>query len=136
MKVFLGGTCNDSTWRNRLIPMLKVDFFNPVVADWATECTDAEIRMREECEICLYVITPKMDDCYSIAEAVDDSNKRPEHVVFVPLRYDGDAEFTVSQWKSLCAVTSMVEQNGCVIFLSLKDAATYINVFAVKLDED
>jgi hypothetical protein len=28
MKVFLGGTCNESDWRNRIIPMLEVDFFN------------------------------------------------------------------------------------------------------------
>ena len=27
-KVFLGGTCNGSTWREELIPMLKVPYFN------------------------------------------------------------------------------------------------------------
>jgi len=30
-KVFLGGTCNESTWRDELIPMLEIDYFNPVV---------------------------------------------------------------------------------------------------------
>ena len=30
-KVFLGGTCNNSTWRDELIPQLKIDYFNPVV---------------------------------------------------------------------------------------------------------
>jgi len=33
MKIFLGGTCNESTWRNRIIPMLEIDYFNPVVDD-------------------------------------------------------------------------------------------------------
>jgi len=28
MKVFLGGTCNESNWRNRIITMLEVGFFN------------------------------------------------------------------------------------------------------------
>ena len=37
MKVFLGGTCNESTWRNRIIPMLAIDYFNPVVDDWNEE---------------------------------------------------------------------------------------------------
>ena len=31
MKVFLGGAGNESTWRNQIIPMLNIDYFNPVV---------------------------------------------------------------------------------------------------------
>ena len=27
LKVFLGGTCNGSLWRNELIPQLKIDYF-------------------------------------------------------------------------------------------------------------
>ena len=34
MKVFLGGTCNESKWRDDLIKLLKIDYFNPVVKDW------------------------------------------------------------------------------------------------------
>lgn len=34
MKVFLGGTCNDTTWRDELIKKLKINYFNPVVDDW------------------------------------------------------------------------------------------------------
>jgi len=30
-KIFLGGTCNNSTWREQLIPMLQINYFNPVV---------------------------------------------------------------------------------------------------------
>lgn len=30
-RVFLGGTCNESTWRDELIKKLKIDYFNPVV---------------------------------------------------------------------------------------------------------
>ncbi len=37
-KVFLGGTCNESTWRDRVIKDLKIDYFNPVVEDWTPEC--------------------------------------------------------------------------------------------------
>lgn len=34
MKVFLGGTCNNSIWRDVLIPLLTdngINYFNPVV---------------------------------------------------------------------------------------------------------
>lgn len=85
-KVFLGGTCNNSTWRDKLIPLLKIDYFNPVVDDWTPECQDEEIRQRESCDYCLYTITPKMTGVYSIAEVVDDSNKRPEKNYFMCIR--------------------------------------------------
>lgn len=32
-KVFLGGTCNESTWRDKIIPELLIDYFNPIVED-------------------------------------------------------------------------------------------------------
>ena len=49
-KVFLGGTCNESTWRDRLIEMLEIDYFNPVVDDWTEECYEEGLRRREICE--------------------------------------------------------------------------------------
>ena len=127
MKVFLGGTCNESNWRNRIITMLEVGFFNPVVDDWTPDCMAEELRQREECDVCLYVITPRMTGVYSIAEVIDDSNKRPARTVFVRLRDDGDEKFTDGQWKSLGAVAQMVERNGGAAFDDLKSAALWIN---------
>ena len=79
---FLGGTCNNSTWREKLIPMLTIDYFNPVVDDWTPDCMAEEIKQRETCEYVLYVITPEMTGVYSIAEVADDSNKRPDKTIF------------------------------------------------------
>ncbi len=107
-KVFLGGTCNNSTWRDELIPQLEIGFFNPVVEDWTPECMNEEIRQREECDLCLYVITSEMTGVYSIAEVIDDSNKRPEKTVF-SFETDG---FDEHQIKSLTQVGKMVEANG------------------------
>ena len=42
MKVFLGGTCNESTWRDDLIKALKINYFNPVVEDWTPDCQQEE----------------------------------------------------------------------------------------------
>ncbi len=126
-KVFLGGTCNESTWRERLIPMLNIEYFNPVVDDWTEECMVEELRQREMCDYCLYTLTPRMTGVYSVAEVVDDSNKRPEKTVLVLLRGDDDRAFSEHQWKSLKAVAKMVKNNGATIFYRLESVATYLN---------
>lgn len=127
MKVFLGGTCNESTWRDDLIKELNIEFFNPVVEDWTPECMTEEIRQRESCDFVLYTITPKMLGVYSIAEVVDDSNKRPEKTIFCLLEKDEDLEFTKGQLKSLHQVGNMIIDNGAICLSSLKDVAYYLN---------
>ena len=140
-KVFLGGTCNESTWRDKLIPMLKIDYFNPVVDDWNEDAYKEELRQREICDYCLYTITPRMLGVYSIAEVVDDSNKRPHKTIFCILkeddRYPDDTDildksistiqFSYGQMKSLDRVGLMVERNGGKYFKSLEDVANYLN---------
>lgn len=138
-KVFLGGTCNDSTWREHLISMLKVDYFNPVVDDWTEECYQEELRQRVICDYCLYVITPKMTGVYSIAEVVDDSNKRPQKTIFCLLDSDFNDKwfaneyldqyiyFDEGQMKSLDRVGRMVESNGGKYFTSLDAVAKFLN---------
>lgn len=94
IKVFMGGTCNESTWRDHMMIYLHDDgleWFNPVVDDWDEEAQANELRERKVCDFCLYTITPKMTRSHAIAEVVDDSNKRPEKTVFVLLR-SGDAQ--------------------------------------------
>jgi len=127
MKVFLGGTTNESTWRNRLIAWLDIDFFNPVVDDWTPECIEEENRQKKICDYCLYVITPLMTGLYSIAEVVDDSNKRPEKTLFCTLRFDGDKEFDEGQRRSLYHIRNVVTGNGGKYFDSLKGIADFLN---------
>jgi len=126
-RVFLGGTCNESTWREELIPMLKIDYFNPVVDDWTEEDYKRELEERQNCDFCLYVITPKMTGVYSIAEVVDDSNKRPKKTVFCILEEDGDDSFTEGQQKSLDKVGEMVRSNGGTVLTLLQKVADYFN---------
>jgi hypothetical protein len=126
-KVFLGGTCNESTRRKELIPKLKIDYFNPVVNNWDEKAQIEELLQRATCDYCLYVITPKMTGVYSIAEVVDDSNKVPEKTVFCFLVEDGDQAFTDSQLKSLSCVGRMVQRNGAHWFYSLDAVACFLN---------
>ena len=41
-KVFLGGTCAETTWREELIDLIQIDYFNPVVDDWTPDCIEIE----------------------------------------------------------------------------------------------
>jgi len=134
MKVFLGGTCNGSAWRRDLIPFLnnaEIDYFNPVVDDWTEECKAEEIRQRQECDFCLYVITPSMTGVYSIAEVIDDSNKRPERTLFwyVSDFFPLVKNFSEGQRRSLRSVAEMVENNGGKAFSeddSFSDIVKYL----------
>lgn len=122
---FLGGTCNGSTWREDLISKLdkKVEFFNPVVSDWTPECQAREDKAREESRYVLFVITSQMTGVFSIAEAVDCSNKRPESTLFVYLP-DG---FDKVQIKSLETTARMISRNGAKVFSSLEELAVFLN---------
>jgi hypothetical protein len=126
-KVFLGGTCADSTWRSKFIPLLNIDYFNPVVDDWTPECYEEELKQRKLCDYCLYTITPKMIGVYSIAEVTDDSNKRPNKTLLITLKNDKDSEFNKAQWKSMDAVAKLVKENGSKVFTTLEDAAAWLN---------
>jgi len=126
-KVFLGGTTNNSTWRQRLIAQLEHDYFNPVVDDWNEEAIQRELKERAKCDFCLCVITPLMTGAYSIAEVVDDSNKRPDKTILVLLQDDDELSFDIPRWKSLLAVSKMVEGNGGKVFYNLEDVAAWLN---------
>jgi len=129
-RIFLGGTCNGSDWRETLISKLdssKVSWFNPVVDDWTEDDMKKEIEEREKCDICLYFITPKMTGVYSIAEVVEDSIKRPDKTVFGYTGFDNLNSFDIHQLKSLKQVGTMVIRNGGVAFESLDEVANYLN---------
>ena len=107
--------------------MLEIDYFNPVVDNWTTDCMEQEIKEKESCDFYLYTITPKMIGVYSVAELIDDLNKRPEKTLFIILKNDDSQKFTDAQMKSLKAVVKMVKRNGCQFFDNLESAAIWIN---------
>lgn len=124
-KVFLGGTCNQSLWRDSLIPKLSIDYFNPVVKEWNEVAKQRELDERANCDYCLYVITSKLAGVFSIAEVADDSNKRPKKTVFCFSDFDGP--FDKKLEKSLKAVGVMVEKNGGTWCKSLEEVEVYLN---------
>ena len=125
--VFLGGTCNGSKWREKVMPLLTVDYFNPVVEDWNEEAQKNEEFHRENDDFVLYVLTPKMVGTYAVAEVVDDSNKRPKKTILCTLRKDDDTEFDNVQWKSISKVTSLVAKNGATVLGGLDEVVDFLN---------
>jgi hypothetical protein len=127
-KVFLGGTCANSKWRDKLIPLLKIDYFNPVVENWTPQCQEEEIRQRETCDYVLYTLT-RVYSTYSIAEVVDDSNKRPHKTIVCIFneRLGDTMALNAQEKKHLDAVGRLVERNGAIYFKSLEEVAEYLN---------
>ena len=123
MKVFLGGTCSGYRWRDQLIPMLKCDYYNPIVKNWSETDRLREVRERETSDFVLYVITSGMKGVYSIAEIVDDSNKRPEKTIVCVL-YDGIER---KMAHSLNAVINLVKSNGATVCETLEEVAQILN---------
>lgn len=113
-KIFLGGTCNNSTWRDELIPVLQVAYFNPVVEDWTPECQEEEYNQKENiCRIHFYCITKEMTGVFSIAEVID-SVHNEEKLTYLQVMPDG---FDDRQLKSLRAVVDLVRKRGGIAYV-------------------
>lgn len=116
-KVFLGGTCAGSTWRDQLISMIGVDYFNPVVDDWTADCQSIEENEKVfNCNVHLYVITSAMKGVFSIAEVVESVHMSGKHTI---LHVDPTG-FDVGELKSLQAVVDMVKKHGGVAYIDCK----------------
>lgn len=108
-RVFLGGACNGSTWRDELIPLITIDYFNPIVENWTEECIKTEDNEKENhCNIHLYVITSAMNGIFSIAEAVDSANQKNKKTIF----FVDPTGFDEHQLKSIKATCDLIERRG------------------------
>lgn len=124
MKIFLGGTCGESNWREELIPLLEmndIEYFNPVVKDWTHSCQQEEIRQKEICEGHLYVISKEMTGVFSIAEAVESAMASGKTCFFMVL-VDG---FDDSQMSSLKATLNLIHRHGGCVCMSTEQPGKF-----------
>ena len=113
-KIFLGGTCNNSTWRSQIEKLVQVAMFNPVVDDWTEECQAIEMDEKEnKCDIHLYVITSQMIGVFSIAEVIDSVHNKTKKTLLHVIP-DG---FDKGQLKSLKAVVNLVKLRGGIAYI-------------------
>ena len=127
-KVFLGGTCNGSNWRDKVIKNLQLPYYNPVVeGEWTQKDYRREIKERNTCQYCVYVITPKLTGFYSIAELIDDCHDKSKTTIFCYLKKEGNDSFTKHQVKSLTAIGRMVKKRGGIWVKSLTELTNLIH---------
>lgn len=113
-KIFLGGTCNNSTWRSQIEKFVQVKMFNPLVDDWTEECQVIEMDEKEnKCDIHLYVITSQMTGVFSIAEVMDSVHNKTKKTLLhvIPEGFDK------GQLRSLQAVVNLVKLRGGIAYI-------------------
>ena len=128
--VFLGGTCNGSTWRDELIPMLdqnKIDAFNPVVETWDEEAQKNEDFHKANDDFTLYVLTPEMRGVYGVFEVAMDSCKRPGRVLACILNERDGKTFDSFVQKNMIKIKKDLIDNGVLVFDDLSQIAEYLN---------
>lgn len=133
--VFLGGTCNGSTWRDELIPLLdqnKIDAFNPVVDDWNEEAQKREDFHKENDDYTLYVLTPEMSGVYSVFEVAMDSCKRPGRVICCILNERDGKVFEGQIEKNMKKIKKDLINNGTLCFDTLEEVSDYLNSLTKK----
>jgi len=114
-KIFLGGTCNNSTWRSQIEKLVQTPMFNPVVDDWNEKCQEIEMDEKEnKCNIHLFVITSEMTGVFSIAEVMDSVHNKNK-LTLLHVMPDG---FNKVKLKSLEAVVNLVKLRGGKAYLN------------------
>ncbi|MFT6500987.1 MAG: hypothetical protein ACJASQ_001097 [Crocinitomicaceae bacterium] len=136
MKVFLGGTVNQSKWRHKVMEQLRIDYFDPVVDDWNDAAYERELSERRFCDYLLYVITPKMTGYYAVAEVTDDSYHRPDRTIYCYLSEDGEDTFSEDQILEFEQLGEVVKKNGGAWFRNLDEVVSFLNSSIIKEDSE
>jgi hypothetical protein len=75
MRLFLGGSCDPTTWRADIaIPLLEkagVSYYNPQVPVWSPELVTTEATAKDEAEALLFVIAGRTRAIVSMVEATE-----------------------------------------------------------------
>lgn len=108
-KVFLGGTVASSNWRSELIPLLEIEYFNPVVKDWTEEFRlIEEVEKSTKCNVHLYRMDSNMKGLYSLVE-IGVSVMTPNVITILQVDPTG---FDDDRLDNFEAIINLVNENG------------------------
>ncbi len=132
LTVFLGGTCGESTWRNKLLKKLnnKVEAFNPVVDNWTAECQAIEDEHKKNDDINLFVITPESHSTYSLFEIGVEAVKNPKRTVVCFLDGENGFYFDNHTTKSITKIKKDLKDLKVEVYDNLDDLAFNLNNYA------
>jgi hypothetical protein len=125
--VFLGGTCNESTWRNKLIEGLKMSYFNPVVQDWKEDDKEKENQIKDSADFNLFVFTPKHTGYFSFVEASLLAVKSSSRTILCVLQDDDGVAFEEDLSRSIKAICEELAKEGIKVFDNLDDVRSFLN---------
>ena len=117
-QVFLGGSCNPTTWRHdQAIPYFQsrlVSFYNPQVAEWTPDLLEIEHRAKELAPLLFFVIDPDtralasiVEVCYLAARGrsiivVMNPMLEKEHTRFIQQKHHTSEEENEADYENAC----------------------------------
>ena len=138
MSVFLGGSCNPTTWRKDVaIPALDkagISYYNPQVDDWSPELVEVEARAKQDADALLFVIDAQTRAIASMLEAAE-AITAGRHVVLAVLDIAdgtgiGGQAVTGAELKDLnrarAYLRDIASRHGTQVFGSVEEAVKSI----------
>lgn len=124
--IFLGGTCAGPDYRKLLIPLLTVEYFNPVVENWTEADAVKENEAKLEASANVFVITPAAIGSYSIAELTElaITSDKPLYVMFMEVE---GFTWNEHQVKSNTQIKKLLSKYDTLVFEDLELLAKAIN---------
>lgn len=90
-EVFLGGSCNPTTWRADIaIPtlnLLGISFYNPQVSEWTPDLLELEHRAKEKARVLFFVMDSQTRSTAGAIEVAHIAGKNSKRLVLVLLPY-------------------------------------------------
>ncbi|XP_046669675.1 uncharacterized protein LOC124360267 isoform X3 [Homalodisca vitripennis] len=127
-EVFLGGSCNPTTWRHDIaIPLLKglgITYYNPQVEDWSVELVEQEHEAKQTANVLFYVIDSQTRNVVGMIEAAAFAGARRRLVLVIkpykPSQSIGGEVISHQEYDelsgSLLVLKSLVERQGIPVF--------------------
>ena len=128
MKVYLDGVLPVSpAVKETIIANLKIDYYDPSGEGNDFKAYKKNQQEKQQCDLYLHLITPKMKGFQEVINVVHDSNKKASKTIYCFLPEDSGNKFSQHQIKSLQAIGEMVRKNGAKWFDSVDEAINFIN---------
>lgn len=135
--VFLGGSCNPTTWRKDVaIPHLKgrgITFYNPQQANWVPEMIELEHQAKVSSQILFWVLNSETRNVASMVEVSQFAGSNPRLIVVLnpypgPGHSISGEQISKDEYEDLQngmeTVQDLIERQGIPVFTSLEVALT------------
>ncbi|XP_014248982.1 uncharacterized protein LOC106666357 isoform X1 [Cimex lectularius] len=135
--VFLGGSCNPTTWRHDVaIPLLEslnITYYNPQVSEWRAELVEVEHKAKESAKVLFFVLDKCTRNVVGIIEAAHFAGSR-RPLVLVADNYTADQPvggeaISHTEYEELCSglatLRDLLELQGIPVFNNIPSAINW-----------